>query len=355
MISTIVWGSGGIARDAIRAVDADPALELTAVLASDPDQVGRDAGDFAGLDRPLGVTVTADSGAVLACRPRAVVYAGSGTTRSVDARADVLAALHTGAVVVTPPIAPLYDHRGSRPEVGAPLRAAVAAGGGSLVVCDVDPDWADHVLPLVLGGLDAGATTIRCREIVDYSGYDLPGSVRYLMGMGEPLSYLPPMLAPCMPTMVWGDRVRLLARALGVELDEIRETMERVPLEVTVETDLMGKFESGGQGAVRFEVQGVVDGSPRIVIEHVGRVHPDCAPDWPTAPAPEPGRPGGSAHWILVEGAARVEATVEPGTEDGASSAVTRLVGAIAWVAGQESGLYDALDLARRSRVGPND
>jgi len=35
---------------------------------------------------------------------------------------------------------------------------------------------------------------------------------------------------------------------------------------------------------VRFEVQGVVEGEPRLVIEHVTRIHPSCAPDWPTPP-----------------------------------------------------------------------
>ncbi|MGW5074799.1 NAD(P)H-dependent amine dehydrogenase family protein [Rhodococcus sp. NPDC004095] len=341
MISTIVWGAGSIARDAIRAVDAHPALDLTAVLVPAGDRVGRDAGHLAGLGRTLGIVATDDAAAVLATRPGAVVYAGSGTTRSRDAVADLVAALRTGAVVVTPPIYPLHDHRAAEPVVREEIQSAIVAGRGSLYVGDVDPDWANHVLPLVLGGLDAGARSIRCREIVDYSGYDLPGSVRYLMGMGEPLSYLPPMLAPRMPTMVWGDRVRLLARALGVELDLIRESVDRVQIEVTVETDTMGKFEAGGQGAVRFEVQGIVDGEPRIVIEHIGRIHPDCAPDWPTVPA------GGTVHLVVVEGDPRVEVTIEPGSRDGAAAAVDRLVDAIAVLAGRPPGVHDALDVAR--------
>ncbi|GAA4489773.1 dihydrodipicolinate reductase [Rhodococcus olei] len=342
-----MWGDGSIAADAIRAVDSHPGLDLTAVLVSGPDRAGRDAGDLAGLGRRLGVVATTDVAAVLAARPRAVVYAGSGTTRSADARADVVAALRVGAVVATPPIHPLHDHGAAVAEIRAEIRTAIAEGGGTLYVCDVDPDWTNHVLPLLLRGLDAGATSVHCREIVDYSGYDLPGSVRYLMGMGEPLDYLPPMLAPRMPSAVWGDRVRLLARALGVELDEIRETLQRLELEVTVETETMGKFEAGGQGAVRFEVRGLVGGQPRVVVEHVGRIHPDCAPDWPTVPA------GGVAHRVVVEGDPRVEVTIEPGLRDGAGSAVDRLVEAIEWLTTREPGLYDALDVARRDPAAP--
>ena len=71
--------------------------------------------------------------------------------------------------------------------------------------------------------------------------------------------------------MVWGGQVRLMARALGVELDEIRETLDRRPLEANV-TNAMGRFEAGTQGALRFEVQGIVGGEPRIVVEHVTRI-----------------------------------------------------------------------------------
>ena len=34
----------------------------------------------------------------------------------------------------------------------------------------------------------------------------------------------------------------------------------------------MGTFEAGTQGAFRFEVQGIVDGQPRLVVEHVTRI-----------------------------------------------------------------------------------
>ncbi|MGW6054462.1 dihydrodipicolinate reductase, partial [Streptomyces sp. NPDC055189] len=41
MISTVVWGTGNVGRAAIRAVEAHPALKLTAVLVHSPGKVGR--------------------------------------------------------------------------------------------------------------------------------------------------------------------------------------------------------------------------------------------------------------------------------------------------------------------------
>jgi hypothetical protein len=352
MIPTIVWGTGNVGRLALRAVDAHPALDLAAVLVHDPGKDGRDAGDLGGLGHELGIAATVDVDAVLAARPRAVVYAASGDVRPDEALADVVRAIRAGAVVVTPALYALYDHLSAPPEMREQVLDAIREGGGSLFVSGVDPGWGNDVLPLLISGLGTDVDAIRCQEIFDYSTYDQPDSVRYLVGMGQPMEYEPPMLAPTVPSMVWGGQIRLMARALGVRLDEIRETLDRRPLDTTVSTETMGEFEKGTQGAVRFEVQGVVDGEPRIVIEHVTRIHPSCAPDWPTPPG------GDGAHRVIIEGRPRVEVTVVAtdeggnGSAGGNATAVGRLVSAIDWLVDADPGLYDALDVPLRPAAG---
>ncbi|WRZ95037.1 dihydrodipicolinate reductase [Streptomyces sp. NBC_01007] len=352
MISTVVWGTGNVGRAAIRAVEAHPKLKLAAVLVHDPGKVGRDAGELAGLDHGLGVAASDDIDAVLAAGPGAVVYAATGDIRPDEALADIGRAIRAGAVVVTPALYPLYDQRNAPPEFRDPVLAAIADGGGSLFVSGVDPGWGNDVLPLLISGLGTTVDAIRCQEIFDYSTYEQEESVRYLVGMGQPMDYEPLMLAPSIPTMVWGGQIRLMARALGVELDDIRETMERRPLTDTVRTRTMGEFAAGTQGAVRFEVQGIVGGEPRIVIEHVTRIHASCAPDWPAPPD------GDGAHRVIIEGRPRIEVTVaatdegENRSAGGNATAVGRLVGAVDWLVDAEPGLYDALDVPLRPAVG---
>ncbi|WP_410873225.1 dihydrodipicolinate reductase [Nocardia sp. A7] len=352
MIPTIVWGTGNVGRAAIRAVAAHPALVLTGVLVHNPDKVGRDAGTLAGLDTELGVAASDDIDALLAAGPRAVVYAASGDIRPDDALADIVRAIRAGAVVVTPALYALYDPRNAPPEMRGPVLEAIAAGGGSLFVSGVDPGWGNDVLPLLISGLAGTVDVVRCQEIFDYSTYDQPDSVRYLVGMGQPMDYQPPMLMASVPTMVWGGQIRLMARALGVELDEITETVDRRALEATVQTAKMGTFDAGTQGAVRFEVQGIVEGQARIVIEHVTRIHPSCAPDWPTPPD------GDGAHRVIIEGSPRIEVSVEATDEGGNraaggnATAVGRLVNAIDWLVEAKPGLYDALDVPLRAAVG---
>lgn len=353
MISTVVWGTGNVGRAAVRAVAAHPALDLTAVLVADPGKVGRDAGELAGLDERLGVAATDDVGAVLAARPRAVVYAASGEVRPDAALEDIARAVRSGAVVVTPSVYGLHDQRNAPPEIRAPLLDAVAAGGGSLFVSGVDPGWANDVLPLLISGVGSRVDAIRCQEIFDYSTYDQEDSVRHLVGMGQPMDHQPPMLLESVPTAVWGGQVRMMARALGAELDEVTETVERRPLRATVVTGAMGEFRAGTQGAVRFEVCGVVGGEARIVVEHVTRIHPSCAPDWPQPPGDAAG-----VHRVVIEGRPRIDVTVRASDEGGNASAggnataVGRLVNAVDWLTEAEPGLYDALDIPLRAAVG---
>lgn len=351
-IDVVVWGTGNMGRAALRAVDAHPDLTLSAVLVADPAKVGRDAGDLAGLDRPLGVAATDDVDAVLGARPDAVAYMASGDVRPDDAARDVARALRGGAVVVTPALYALYDPVGAPDAVRRPLDDAARAGDSALFVSGIDPGWGNDVLPALIAGLGGTIDRIRCQEIFDYSTYDQPDAVRYLVGMGQPMADVPPMVAPGVPTMVWGGQVRLLARALGVELDEVVEVLERRPLDVTV-TNAMGTFEAGTQGAMRFEVQGIVDGHPALVVEHVTRIDAACAPDWP---APADG--GAGAHRVVIEGRPRIEVTVEATDEGGNraaggnATAAGRLVNAIPWLRRADPGLYSGLDVPLEPPVG---
>jgi hypothetical protein len=352
MIRTAVWGTGNVGRAAIRAVDAHPELELAAVIVHNPDKVGRDAGELADIDRSLGVAATDDFDAALKSI-EAVVYAASGDVRPDDALADIVKAIRLGAAVVTPSLYALYDPTSAPAELHDPVTTAIAEGGGSLFVSGIDPGWGNDILPVLASGLASTVEQVRCQEIFDYSTYDQPDSVRYLVGMGQPMDEVPPMVAPTIPTMVWGGQLRLMARALGVELDEITEVVERRPLDETVETASMGTFEAGTQGALRFEVQGVVDGEPVIVIEHVTRIHPSCAPDWPSPPDG-----GDGAHRVIIEGRPRIEINVEATDEGGNraaggnATAVGRIVNAIPWLRSSGPGLYDALDVPLSPAVG---
>ena len=343
MRRVVVWGTGNMGSTAIRSTVAFPGLELAGVITSSADMAGRDAASFAGLPDSTGVLATTDVDDALTGAD-AVAYMASGDIRPEEAIADIERALKAGAHVVTPSLYSLYDPRSAPPEWVARLTSAAEAGGVSLLVSGVDPGWGNDALAVLAAGLCTRIKTIRCQEIFDYSTYNQPYSVKVLCGFGGSMDETPMMLLPSVPTMVWGGNVRLIGRGLGLEIDEITEDVQRLALTEDVDT-VMGTFEKGTQGAFRLKVIGWAGGQQRVVIEHITRIHPSVAPDWP---APDQ---GAGDHRVIIDGDPEltivVRADVPGGTraDGGNTTAANRLLGAIEWLATQPAGIYDGLDV----------
>ena len=326
-IGVAVWGTGNMGATAIRSLTAFPGLRLTAVLTS------------------------SDVETVLAAAD-AVAYMASGDIRPDDAVADIERCLRAGAHVVTPSLYSLYDPASAPPEWVQRLTAAAEEGGASLLVSGVDPGWANDALAVTAAGLCTRIRTITCQEIFDYSTYDQPYAVRVSCGFGGPMDETPMMLLPSIPTMVWGGNIRLIGRGLGLEIDEITEEVERLPLEDTVDT-VMGRFEKGSQGAFFLRVIGWAGGQQRVIVEHITRIHPSCAPEWP-----QPDQ-GVGDHRVIIDGDPQLtivtRADVPGGTraDGGNTTAANRLLGAIGWLVTQKPGIHDGLDVPLHPPLAP--
>ncbi|CDP86779.1 MULTISPECIES: NAD(P)H-dependent amine dehydrogenase family protein [Mycolicibacterium] len=346
-----VWGTGNMGATAIRSATAFPGLELAAVITSSEDKAGRDAATFAKLDGLTGVSATTDVDAALA-QCDAVAYMSSGDIRPEEAIAEIERCLRAGKQVVTPSLYSLYDPASAPAEWVERLTDAAVAGNSALLVSGVDPGWGNDALAVIAAGLCTRIRTIRCQEIFDYSTYNQPHAVRVLCGFGGSMDETPMMLLPSIPTMVWGGNVRLIGRGLGLEIDDITETVERLPLTESVD-NVLGHFESGTQGAFRVQVIGWADGVERVVIEHITRIDPACAPEWP-----QPDE-GVGDHRVIIDGDPQlsivVRADVPGGTraDGGNTTAANRLLGAIDWLATQKPGIYDGLDVPLHPPLPP--
>jgi hypothetical protein len=341
----VVWGTGNAGRPAIRAVAAHADLELAGVVVSNPAKVGRDAGELAYL-APLGVAATDDTSVALADDVDAVVYTATADTRPDAAFADLIACLEAGANVVSTSFYPLLHPASAPAPMVEAVERACAAGDTSVFVSGIDPGWALDILPILVSGVSAGIEEIRVQEIFNYALYDAPDVVRDVIGFGRPMESTPLMLLDVALQMVWAPMVRILAEALAVELDGVTTHVERRPLERTIDVPGMGTFEAGTQGAFRFEVQGVIDGRPRLVVEHVTRIDDDCAPEWPTSTAP------GGIHRVRISGHPNLDVTIhgtepgEPGAAGGGNAtAANRIVNAIPAVCDAPAGPLSVLDL----------
>ena len=322
--------------------DGFPGLELAGVITSSAGKAGTDAAAWAGSADPTGIVATTDVDAALD-GVDAVAYMASGDIRPDDAVADIERCLRAGVHVVTPSLYSLYDPTSAPAELGDRLVAAATTGGASLFVSGVDPGWANDALAVMAAGLCTRIETIHCQEIFDYSTYDQPHAVRVLCGFGGSMDEVPMMLLPSIPTMVWGGNIRLIGRGLGLEIDEITEELERLPLEESVD-NVMGHFEKGTQGAFWVKIIGWWREDARRHRPH----HPHRPGVRAGLAQPDEGV---GDHRVIVDGDPQLtivsRADVPGGTraDGGNTTAANRLLGALDWLAEQKPAIYDGLDV----------
>ena len=232
-------------------------------------KVGHDVGELCGV-APAGVTATNDVAALLALRPDCVVY--NPKWPDVD---ELVRILELGINVVTT-AAFITGHA-----LGAEDRARIAdaceRGQGSIFGSGMNPGLA-NLLGIVSAGLCDRIDSITITESVDSTGYDSPDTEL-------PIGFARPIDDPALPEMteagtaVFGDAVRLVADALGLELDEVRCESEYA--QTTEDLDLGSwKIGAGCVAGIAVSWQGIHHGRAVVALNARWRKGAYLEPDW---------------------------------------------------------------------------
>ncbi len=231
------------------------------------------------------------------------------------------------------------------------LVAAAKQGQVSLYASGIEPGFAADYLPLVLSTQSSVIDKIHSFEIGLYDDYGVPDIMGDALGFSRPLDYQPWISLPGAIAGEWQGQIRLIANALGGEVQEVRESFDRAVTNRTLEV-AMGTVEAGTCGALRMQAIGVVDGREAIVIEHVTRLAHDVAPDWPTGI-------GDLSYRVMITGDPDIDCTLAATLKDprragiagmtsGAGAMVAtamRVVNAVPYVVAAQPGLLSSVDL----------
>ena len=338
----IQWATGHVGIHALRAIARHPELELVALVVSSPAKAGKDAGELAGIG-PIGVEATRDVERALALEADCVSYMAATDFRPSDAIDDMCRILESHKNLVTTSFVPLIYPWQIVPEFAERLEASCRKGKTSFFCSGIDPGFSPDALPVVLSSMCERIESIRAQEIFNYATYDQPETLFEVMGFGKPPGTPVPLLIPGALSLAWGPSVRLVADALAVELDEIRQSFETIVTDEAFDIPC-GRIEAGTVAALRFEVAGIVRGRPRIVVEHVTRLRDDIAPHWPHGNGP-------GTYRVTIEGMPALRCDLDVGFNskdhniDGCVASAMRLVNAIPAVCAASPGLKTWLDL----------
>ena len=264
----VQWTTGNVGKSSVEAIAKNPNLELVGLYAWSKEKAGRDAGELVGIE-PLGVKATNDVDALLALKPDAVVY--NPMWIDVDELVRILSAgvnVVTSASFIT----------GHNLEAGRDrIEEACRQGGSTMFGSGVSPGFAE-LLAIVAANGCARVDKVTITEASDTTFYDSPDTERPC-GFGRPID--DPELAPMMSkgTAIFAEAVRLVADALGVELDEIVCEAEYAQ---TTEDVVMASWTipAGHVAGVFASWQGRVGGKTVVDLNVRWRKGQTLDPDW---------------------------------------------------------------------------
>jgi 2,4-diaminopentanoate dehydrogenase len=209
-IRVVQWTTGNVGKESVKAIVANPGLELAGCYAWSESKDGVDVGELVGVDR-LGVVATSDVEALLGLNPDCVVY--NPMWPSIDELVHILEA----GVNVVSTAAFINGRRLGRDRDR--LVDACERGRSSLMGTGVSPGFAE-LLAITVAGICSRVDKVTVSETADTTFYDSPETEKPV-GFGQPIDT--PGLRDMARdgTAVFGEAVAMVADALGVELDEI--------------------------------------------------------------------------------------------------------------------------------------
>jgi hypothetical protein len=272
----IQWATGVVGKTALRHFIENPAFELVGVLVTNPEKVGKDAGDLAGLAK-TGVLATNNAEEIFALKADCVHYAP--LVADVD---TICRLLRSGKNVasVGGPFSP--EHYPAQFEK---IEAACREGKVSYHACGIHPGFSGDILPLTLTRLMNRIDHIQITEFIDK--VKNPMIYTEVMGFGrDPDDLLAkPSRSPEAPK-AFAQSMSLLAEGLGKKIEKITTKLEvaratkDIPYTLGEGRTGGGVIRKGTVGGQHFEWTGWADGKPLITYHFYWSMGADIEPRW---------------------------------------------------------------------------
>jgi 2,4-diaminopentanoate dehydrogenase len=264
----VQWTTGNVGTSSVRAIAANPTLELVGAYAWSPEKVGQDVGELCGID-PLGIAATNDVEALLELQPDCVVY------NPMWLDVGELERILSAGVNVVATAAFITGH--NLGEERARIAEACRRGNSTMFGTGVSPGFAE-LLAIVAAGVCDRVDKLTVNEAADTTFYDSPDTERPV-GFGQPIDHPDLQSMTEHGTAVFREAVSMVADALGVDLDEIRCVAEYA--QTTADLDLGSwAIGAGCVAGVAASWQGLVGDKIVVELNIRWRKGQTLEPDW---------------------------------------------------------------------------
>jgi 4-hydroxy-tetrahydrodipicolinate reductase len=259
-LTAVQYGIGPIGSRIVNAAHRT-GVEFVGAVDIDPEKVGEDLGEVAGVGEALGVEVTDDAASALATDPDVVFHS---TVSSVEAAAPQLKeALEAGASVVSTTEELSYPWW-SNPGVAEELDETAAVHGETVLGAGINPGFVMDAMPAVLSTPMAEVDAVRVERVQNASERRKP--LQEKVGAGVTEETFAEEIATEAGHVGSTESVAMLADALDFDLDDVEESIEPVIAEERVETDHL-TAEAGEVAGIKQVARGFADGEAVVELD----------------------------------------------------------------------------------------
>ena len=271
MIKVAVWGAGMMGQGLLGYIlDRPNDIDLVGVIDRHPEKHGRTAGEVVG--RPCDVPVTADIASVLASKPDVVCILTASNLREISDQ--VTAAVTAGSNVICIAETLAYPWA-TDPEWAEQFDALAKAHGVSILGTGINPGFVLDALPIALSSICLRVDRIEASRINDLSPFG--PTVMASQGVGTTVEEFEAGVADgsIVGHIGFHESIGLIGKALGWDIDEIKETREPIVTGVERETSCV-HVAPGNVCGCRHVAWGYSKGELKIELIHPQQIHPEA-------------------------------------------------------------------------------
>jgi 2,4-diaminopentanoate dehydrogenase len=275
----IQWATGVVGQAALKHFIENPCVDLVGVCVTNPDKVGKDAGDLVGLPK-TGIRTTDDVDALIAMDADCVLFAG--LVKDMDLFCRLL---RSGKNVISP-AGPFFPTERYKDDFDR-LEAACKEGGASFHGCGIHPGFSSDILPLTLARLMNRIDLIEVTEVIDK--IKNPMIYTEMMGFGrDPQELLANPSRSAEAPYAFEGSMRMVVEGLGKKIEKLTTKLEvatatqDIPYSLGVglpDTGLIKKDMVAGQ---HYEWTAWADGKPLMVYHFYWVMGEHVEPQWLT-------------------------------------------------------------------------
>jgi 2,4-diaminopentanoate dehydrogenase len=261
IIKVVQFGVGPVGAGIVRLAAGKPFIKIVGAI--DLLNVGKDAGEVAGLKRKLGVLVSDDAESVLKkTKPDAVMLATGSVLKNILPQLEVILKAGVNVVSTCEEMSfPFFK----QPALAAKIDRLAKKNGATVLSTGVNPGFLMDAWPLFMTGVCQDVQQIKAVRIQDAAPRRLPFQKK--IGAGLSLAEFDQLVQSGVIRHVGlAESIAMIAAGLGWKLDKITEEIEPIVAGKAIKSEYL-TVKAGCAAGVRQVGKGLSEGHERVILE----------------------------------------------------------------------------------------